>query len=296
MVEKFIERGTDYQLKNGKLSVYETNCACRDIKFYFDHFVITIMVAGHKTIVTNNLKFEFFPGTLFIPERETINSVSIPNATINSPTKCLVLELRPSYIQSFYEEVLCSEVNKKILYDELEESTCDYFFSNEELLIKAFKRLYDHQLQRPSPTKEMIDDLIIKEMLLRIFNTEGGLLLKRNFEKSISEDSIRKAIHYIHHNIQEKLTAQKLAKVSGLGQTTFFKKFKACTGSSPIDYILNERIRQSKIMISKNQLNLQEIAYQCGFNSYEYFCSSFKKIEHLKPTEFKKSLQSAIFS
>ena len=92
MVEQFIERGTSYSLRNGKLSLYETNCACKDIQFYFDQYVMTLMLSGHKTIVSDHLKFEFFPGTFFIPEKEVINSVSIPNASIYNPTQCLVLE------------------------------------------------------------------------------------------------------------------------------------------------------------------------------------------------------------
>lgn len=288
MVEKFIERGTDYTLRNGTLSVYETNCVCKDINFYFDQYVLTLMLDGHKTIETNNLKFEFFPGTFFIPEKEEVTRVSIPNATFDSPTKCLVLTLKPSFLETFYEEVLYSDQDKQILYTDSPENPRELYFSNDKLLIEAFARLYYHQLERPSPSKALIDDLIIKEMLLRIFNTEGLLLLKKNFEKSIADVRIQKAIAHITNNIQDKLTAEELAQVSGLGQTTFFKRFKKHTGYSPIAYILNERIRQAKIMIQKDKMSLQEIAFKSGFNSYEYFCNSFKKIENLKPTEYKK--------
>ncbi len=288
MVEKFIERGTDYSLRNGKLSVYETNCACKDINFYFDQFVLTLMVDGHKTIETNNLKFEFFPGTFFIPEKEEVTRVSIPNATIDSPTKCLVLSLKPSFLEAFYQEVLYSDLDENILFKGEAEDNRELYFSNDKLLIEAFIRLYNHQLERPTPSKAMIDDLIIKEMLLRLFGTEGLLLLKKNFEKSIADTRIQKAIAHIGSNIQQKLTTEELARVSGLGQTTFFKRFKQYTGYSPIAYILHERIRQAKVMIQKDKLSLQEIAFKSGFNSYEYFCNSFKKIENLKPSEYKR--------
>lgn len=288
MVEKFIERGTDYSLRNGKLSVYETNCACKDINFYFDQFVLTLMVDGHKTIETNNLKFEFFPGTFFIPEKEEVTRVSIPNATIDSPTKCLVLSLMPSFLEAFYQEVLYSDLDENILFKGEAEDNRELYFSNDKLLIEAFIRLYNHQLERPTPSKALIDDLIIKEMLLRLFGTEGLLLLKKNFEKSIADTRIQKAIAHIGSNIQQKLTTEELARVSGLGQTTFFKRFKQYTGYSPIAYILHERIRQAKVMIQKDKLSLQEIAFKSGFNSYEYFCNSFKKIENLKPSEYKR--------
>ncbi|MEL6593122.1 MAG: helix-turn-helix domain-containing protein [Bacteroidota bacterium] len=290
MVEKFIERGTDYLLRNGTLSVYETNCACKDINFYFDQFVLTLMVDGHKTIETNSLKFEFFPGTFFIPQKEEVTRVSIPNATIDSPTKCLVLSLKPSFLEAFYEELLYSDADKDMLHSGTVDRPSPHYVSNDKLLIEAFIRLYDHQLSRRSPAKELIDDLIIKEMLLRIFPTEGLALLKRNFAKSIADRHIQKAIAHIGNHIQDRLTAEDLAQIAGLGQTTFFKRFKQYTGYSPIAYILHERIRQAKVMIQKNKMSLQEIAYKSGFNSYEYFCISFKKIENQKPTDYKKTI------
>lgn len=288
MEGRFIERGTDFVLKNGKLSIYETNCACKGIQFYFDQYVMTLMMSGHKTIVSDNLKLEFFPGVLFIPEKEVINYVSIPNASLYNPTKCLVLELHPSFIKSTYKEVLYSDIDQQMLHNSSSKQPNTYFISNDQLITKAFIRLYELQKQDRTACKPFVEELIIKEMLYRLFNTEGVDLLKSSFEKSISDDSIRKVISHIQLNIDQKLTAASLATLAGVGQTTFFKLFKRSTGLTPMEYILQERIRQAKIMIQKGKFNLKEVAFKCGFNSYEYFCSSFKKVEQLKPSEFKK--------
>lgn len=289
MEEKFIERGTSFPLRHGQLTLYETNCSCKDIQFYFDQFVLTLMLAGHKTITSEHLKFEFFPGTFFIPEKEVINNVTIPNASIYNPTQCLVLELNPSFMQSIYEEVLHAPADKEILYHHSSESSTPYFLSNDQLLIKAFIKLYEIQFQEKNETiKAMVESLIIREMLYRVFQTEGLHLLKKNFEKSIEDDRIYRVIQYINNHIDQKLTTASLAKIAGLGQTTFFKVFKQSTGHSPIDFIMNERIRKAKILIQKNKLSLQEIAFRCGFNSYEYFCSTFKKMEKVKPSALRR--------
>lgn len=288
MKEKFIERGTDYQLSNGKLSVYETNCFCKNIKFFFNQHVLTLMLSGHKTVSTQHMKLEFFPGTFFIPQKGVINEVSIPNATYDHPTKCLVLELDPAYIQSVYEEVLYSEKHKELLHKTAAESSDHHYFSSDKLLIRAFTQLYLNQHQDRSPAKDLIDDLVTREILLRVFHTKGLHLLRMNFEQSIQDERIRRVVTYIRNNIQAKFTAEDLAERSGLGQTSFFNKFKKSTGYSPIDFILHERISQAKVMIMKNRYDLQDIAYRCGFNSYEYFCTSFRKIENLRPSDFKK--------
>ncbi|MEM1323604.1 MAG: helix-turn-helix domain-containing protein [Bacteroidota bacterium] len=292
MQEKFIERGTAFPLRNGKLTIYETNCACKDIQFYFDEFVMTLMLSGHKTITSQNLKFEFFPGTFFIPEQETINHVSIPNASYYNPTKCLVLELNPSFIQSVYEDIFYSSTDKELVFSPTLDSSKPYFLSNDELLLQAFIKLYHVQSKDDSPVKALVEDLVIREMLLRVFHTEGLHLLKRNFEKSIFDKGIRRVISHIKSHINQKLTTSSLAKIAGLGQTTFFKVFKEATGRTPVDYILQERIRQAKILIQKGKYPLQEVAFRCGFNSYEYFCSSFKRSEQIKPSHFRRQFAS----
>lgn len=291
MAEKFIERGTEHILKNGKLTLYETNCACKDIQFYFDQHVVTIMLDGHKTIESENLKFEFFPGTVFIPEINKINSVSIPNASFDNPTKCLVLTMEPSFVEAYYNELRSTEIGNAVLFKGEIKSSEDYYFSNDKLLISAFEKLYKIQFKDKSQSKILVEDLIMKEILLRIFQTEGAYLLKKNFEKSIQNKSIRKVITYISNNLDKKITTEQLASIAGMGQTTLFNKFKSMTGLSPILWVLKERIHFAKILIQKGNLNLQEISFRCGFNSYEYFCNSFKKIEKIKPSDYKKSIQ-----
>ncbi|MEM7040711.1 MAG: helix-turn-helix domain-containing protein [Bacteroidota bacterium] len=288
MIEKFIEKGTDYPLRHGKLSLYETNCPCKDIRFYFDQYVLTIMLSGHKTIESEHLKFEFFPGTFFIPEKDVVNNVSIPNASVYNPTKCLVLELNPSFIQSVYTSIFYSEQDRHLLFTDRPDASEHYFLSNDKLLIQAFTRLYSLQFEDQSDCKGPVEELILREILLRVFQTEGLYLLKRSFEQSIEDDKIRQVISHIRHHIRQKLTTASLARVAGMGQTSFFKAFRENTGQSPIDFVMHERIRQSKVLIRKGRLTFQEVAFACGFNSYEYFCSSFKRIEGERPRDFRK--------
>lgn len=295
-MEKFIEKGTHYSLRDGTLSLYETNISCKDIEFYFEDYVMTLMLSGHKTVVSENLKLEFFPGTFFIPERGTINTISIPNASIYNPTKCIVLKLNPSFVQNIYDEISHSEQDKAILLEG--EAILDerYFCSNDELLIQAFTKLYNIHLLDRSKAKPLIEQVILKEILYRLFPSGAIELLKLNFGNSIFDESIRKAISHIKANVGRKISVSQLASFAGLGQTTFYKSFKKATGRTPADYILRERIRQAKVLINKQKFSFQQIAYKCGFNSYEYFCTSFKKLEKRKPSDYKREVSVKIQS
>ena len=287
--EQFIERATEYPLEHGVLTIYETNCPCRDVKFFFEENVLTLMLRGHKTVVSEKLTVEFFPNTFFIPEKNCVQTIAIPNASFDNPTKCLVLNVEKSFLAQAYHDLQLNEASKDILFKNGEEEMGNHFMSNESCLIENFKRLYKARLRMPSKANEMICTLYLKELLLRLYQTRALVLLKDNFEEKEINPTIQKAIRYIKSNLQNKITVKELASLAGLGVTSFNNKFKAATGFSPIEFLFKERINHAKILILKEELPLKEIAFNCGFNSYEYFCSSFKKLENIKPSEFKNS-------
>lgn len=293
MRERFIERGTDYLLKNAKLSLYETNSSCKDVSFYFDQFVMTVMINGHKTVESQDFKIEFFPGIVFIPKSNTVQKVAIPNASFDNPTKCLVLEINPDFLKNYYEELIISKDYKGVVYrGEIEDNKLHYC-SNDLKLIDHFNKLYENQFTDHNTGKDLIDDLIIKQILTRLFQTEALHLLKKNFEYQVENPKIQKSIAHIKNNINQKITVEELAEAAGYGLTSFYNKFKAETGASPVDYILSARIKQAKKLMEQQKLSLKEVAFQCGFNSYEYFCSSFKKLEDCKPSEYLSSKEVA---
>ena len=280
--DKFIEKGTDYPLLNGLLQVYKTNCPCKNIQFYFEQNVLTLMVSGHKTVESGDFRFEFFPGTLFIPEAKAVQTVSIPHASFDNPTECLVLTFNTTFLYNFYNEVIVAEEVGPVIPNE---EKLNSFASNDKRIVASFFRVYEHALNSESKVDQLIESLLLKELLLRVFQTPGGSLLIENFKYKIKDRAIRKCISYIQKHLSEKLSVNALAKMAGMGSTSFYNKFKLETGFSPADFVLRERINLAKVLILKNQSTLKEVAYKVGFNSYEYFCTSFKKTEGCKPSE-----------
>ena len=287
MKEQFIERATEYPLENGVLTLYETNCPCRDVKFFFEENVLTLMLRGHKTIVNQSMTVEFFPNTFFIPEKNSVQTLAIPNASFDNPTKCLVLTIDKSFLAQFYHDLQSNEASNEILFRDEQEEKINHYMSNDSSIIENFKRLYTIRKKEASKVNEMICTLYLKELLLRVYHTKALVLLKDNFEEKVVNRGIQKSIRYIKSRLQHKITVKELATLSGLGVTSFNNKFKETTGCSPIEYLFKERISHAKILILKEEMSLKEIAFSCGFNSYEYFCSSFKKTEQVKPSQFR---------
>jgi len=262
---RFVERGTSYELNHSVLTVYETNIPCKGVKFKFEKFMLTMMLAGHKSIFFDNSKLEFFPGTLYIPGKKSLQVVDIPNASLFNPTKCLVLDICPSFLEAFVREVRDSGKNEWFTEEINKPAELDYFLLNEEGTLACFKRLYQLQLEVKSRADELIVEMALKELLIRIFKTEGKYYLL-DICHDHPVDNIQKSILHIRANLSRSLSIDELALISGLGKTNYFNKFKQATGYTPSHFIMKERIEHAKDLMKTNSDSLQAIAFQSGFN------------------------------
>ena len=276
MVEKFIERATDFQLEHGKLSVYETNCACRDVKFFFEQNVLTVMLSGHKTVVSKKLKVEFFPGTFFIPESNTVQKVDIANASVNNPTKCLVLELNPSFLSSFHQESNKVDVdNEKYMmgstvsdnYHSISQEDMNSQFGNvNQLNLKEVK-----QNQRASHASNLIYP---KDP--QIFNVKGTLHHQQSTPqfKVLSEDHSKKQLVMSQSQVSAFQTKQntiitkkarvlpKNLKTSDIYEDQYKLVPKSSAQYSAPKLVQLSRHKSSTLNTSNNNVKNQQIIYQ----------------------------------
>lgn len=152
---------------------------------------------------------------------------------------------------------------------------------NEQLLI-----LFHHLLeivQSANPGYHQVISGIALEIL--------GLAYTISMHKKQSEDPdkqlIHKAMFLLRESLEKPVDMQKLIYELPMGYSKFRKMFKVITGHSPHQYHLNLRINKAKELLQTTELNINEIAYQTGFESEFYFSRFFKKKIGLSPTDYR---------
>lgn len=105
--------------------------------------------------------------------------------------------------------------------------------------------------------------------------------------KNVSNEYVNKALYFIRENFGKDINVTDVSKVVGLKRNYFDLIFKKRLGISPIDYLINYRIEQSKIMLSLG-MSVTDTAINCGFNSPSNFGAKFKKITGITPLSYKK--------
>ena len=64
-----------------------------------------------------------------------------------------------------------------------------------------------------------------------------------------------------------------------------YKKLKALTGQSPVDFIRVIRMNHAVEMLKSREYTITEISEACGFSSTTYFGTVFKKHFGKSPSE-----------
>ncbi len=94
-------------------------------------------------------------------------------------------------------------------------------------------------------------------------------------------------IKFIENNYYEALTLDQLSTQAMMSKNSFMNVFKKLTGKSPIQYLLDIRIRLAQSFLLESTKSIGEIANSVGFENPLYFSTLFKKKIGLSPKQFR---------
>lgn len=96
-------------------------------------------------------------------------------------------------------------------------------------------------------------------------------------------------IVYLKENIYGKISLEGLCNDLGCGKTMICTHFKNYTGMSIMEYYLNLKIEEAKILLSGGKHNVSQISDMLMFSSPYYFSACFKRICGMSPTKYQNN-------
>lgn len=98
---------------------------------------------------------------------------------------------------------------------------------------------------------------------------------------------IAKAKFLLQERLEIPVNVRDLIRELPMGYSKFRKKFKEVTGQSPTQYHINLRLDKARELLTSTHLNVNEVAYQLGFDSVFYFSRLFKKKNGISPKFYR---------
>jgi AraC-like DNA-binding protein len=108
----------------------------------------------------------------------------------------------------------------------------------------------------------------------------------RLFINELNDKFIKKAVEVVHSNMDnENFGKDEFAAAMNVSSSLLYKKIKAFTDYSPIDFIRSIRLNHAREMLQTGRYTITEVSDLCGFSSMKYFSASFKDYFGKKPSE-----------
>ena len=151
-----------------------------------------------------------------------------------------------------------------------------------------------NRILREKEHEQIGSNLLNYLMLMELFVLISRAL-KAEWENSIKNKSpklkelMQSAIQYILNNYERELSITDIAKYVFLSPSYFTRAFKEDTGLSPMQYLLNVRIKRACELLTETDQKIGEIAYSVGFSNQQRFNDIFKKQTKMTPMQFRNS-------
>ena len=278
-----VENQTKFSLNNCEFSIYETHQSAYNVKLHFEHLAFTGMLRGKKWMKLQNKSnyFEYLPGeSVLVAPGETM-VIDFPDADKDA-SQCISLTLNPEFVQ---ESLDLLNFNAKKVDDSSQWNISleEFYLLNSKPLASATNNIMRIAMDDNS-YKDVIADFALKELLIRLMQTQARNLVEKNTLKNKSR--IGFVADYIKKNLHQKLSIDVIAKMAYVSKSNFFKMFKEELGISPNEFIIQERIKRAKEMLMHNN-SVNEVAFSTGFSDTNYFIRVFKQMEGVTPKIFQ---------
>ena len=116
-------------------------------------------------------------------------------------------------------------------------------------------------------------------------NTTSNIFVSETPEKVSVE--CMKIKSYIDSHYSENITLDFLSNLTYINKFHLVHLFTKEMGISPINYLINKRIDESKKLLSTTNYLIRDISSIVGFSNSSYFSQMFKKIAGISPKTFR---------
>ena len=100
----------------------------------------------------------------------------------------------------------------------------------------------------------------------------------------------------MQRRLQEPLRMGSLAEEFGLSARSFDRRFREATGTSPLAYVQQQRIKVARDLLASTNLSVTEIAYRVGYVDHGHFARLFERALSVGPRAYRRTVRAKIFA
>ena len=163
------------------------------------------------------------------------------------------------------------------------------FYCGSDLAYQQLFRAMIYELQMCKDSYQEMLEMYLRQIFIR---------LQRLFKTALKTDNahvvevIDKATTFFNEHYNDPINIDEYARETHVSTSWFIRNFKACTGFTPMQYILSKRIYNAEVLLRDTDYNIAEISRIVGYDNPLYFSRVFRKTKKMSPSEYRKCIRN----
>jgi transcriptional regulator GlxA family with amidase domain len=98
---------------------------------------------------------------------------------------------------------------------------------------------------------------------------------------------------WMEQRLHEPLTVNDMARHAGYAPRSFARKFRAETGTTPLQWLIERRVAEAQRLLEGTALGVEEVATRCGFGGAVALRQHFGRVVGTSPTAYRRAFAAA---
>jgi transcriptional regulator GlxA family with amidase domain len=107
-------------------------------------------------------------------------------------------------------------------------------------------------------------------------------------------DLFADTLSWLRANLDQEVTVAELAARAAMSPRTFARRFPASTGTTPLTWILRERVRLAQRLLETTDLPVDAIAGKTGFGTADNLRKHFGRMLHTTPQAYRRTFREPV--
>jgi transcriptional regulator GlxA family with amidase domain len=121
---------------------------------------------------------------------------------------------------------------------------------------------------------------------------EGGQAQFAKPAAAADDGSLEATRRWAAERLREPLDVAAMADHARVSPRTFARRFRAETGTTPLQWLLSRRVLEARQLLEESDLPVEAVAWRCGFGSAASLRDHFRRHTATTPTAYRRAFSS----
>jgi transcriptional regulator GlxA family with amidase domain len=120
---------------------------------------------------------------------------------------------------------------------------------------------------------------------------DGGQAQFFRPEPSSTGGSLEPTRRWALERLADPLDVKRMSRQAGVSPRTFARRFREETGTTPLQWLLAQRVLEARRLLEESALPVEEVAWRCGFGTAASLREHFRRATATTPSAYRRSFQ-----